>query len=431
MRDVIRMNDKKAVQIACQGAATISIEKVEPFQGELKSLSAENYERLKKSILDLGFSFPLHIWRNKGHHYCVDGHQRDRVLLKMQEEGYSIPPIPVVWVEAKSEKEAKLKILAATSQYGTIETDGLYQFMAEANIAMPDLESAFSFPEIDFKQFSDEFFTDPASDKDDEVPATRETDIKLGDMFVLGSHKLLCGDATKSQDAAKLMGKEKADMVFTDPPYGVSYADKNKMLNDYDKGNRIQKEIEADHKSEEEIKEFWRKSFEVIRDNLAPVNAYYIFGPQIQGMMMMMMMMMMSGLPYRHVLIWVKNNHVLGRCDYNYRHEPIFFGWTTKHKFYGNGKFQTSVWEVDKPLKNDLHPTMKPIEIIVNALMNSSKIGDICLDPFCGSGSTLIACEKTKRKCRALEISPEYCQVIIDRWQEFTGRKAKKCDQKQ
>ena len=139
-----------------------------------------------------------------------------------------------------------------------------------------------------------------------------------------------------------------------------------------------------------------------------------------------MMMMMEAGLPYRHVLIWVKNNHVLGRCDYNYKHEPIFMGWTTKHKFYGNGEFQTSVWDVEKPHSSKLHPTMKPIRLIVNALQNSSERNLICFDGFLGSGSTLIACEKTNRICCGMEIDPIYCQVIIDRWEKFTGEKAVK-----
>ena len=126
------------------------------------------------------------------------------------------------------------------------------------------------------------------------------------------------------------------------------------------------------------------------------------------------------------MIIWVKNNHVLGRCDYNYKHEPLFFGWTTKHKFYGNGEMKTSVWEVDKPLKNDLHPTMKPVALMGNAMLNSSAQGDICFDGFSGSGSTLIAAEKTGRTFRGMEIDPTYCDVTVKRWEQFTGKKAER-----
>ena len=201
---------------------------------------------------------------------------------------------------------------------------------------------------------------------------------------------------------------------------------KNRYLNIISSAKRIQVPILNDHCTEEEIMVLWKKVFEIIRDLLIPEwNSYYIFGPQIQGMMMMMMMMMMdAGLPYRHVIIWVKNNHVLGRCDYNYKHEPLFFGWTTKHEFKKGGEFQTSVWEVDKPHKSDLHPTMKPVRLIENCLLNSSDRDDVCFDPFLGSGTTLIACEKTSRKCYGMEIDPHYCDVIIKRWEDFTNKKA-------
>lgn len=244
----------------------------------------------------------------------------------------------------------------------------------------------------------------------------------------MGSHRLLCGDATKKKDFERLMGGQKADMVFTDPPYGVNYAAKNKYLNEISRGNRIQTPIKNDHKNEAEIKILWKAVFEIIRDNLADINSYYITGPQIQGMMMMMMMMQEAGLPYRHVIIWVKNNHVLGRCDYNYKHEPVFFGWTKTHKFYGGGPFKTSVWEIAKPHKSDLHPTMKPVELITNAILNSSAPKQVVLDPFLGSGSTLIACEKTNRICYGMEIDSHYCDVIIKRWEDFTGKKAKRVE---
>ena len=139
---------------------------------------------------------------------------------------------------------------------------------------------------------------------------------------------------------------------------------------------------------------------------------------------MMMMMMASASWQVKHELIWLKNNIVLGRCDYNYRHEPILFGWADTHKFYGDGEFSQSVWEIPKPQKSDLHPTMKPIALIENALCNSSKVQDLILDLFGGSGSTLIACEKTGRVCRMMELSPRYVDVIVRRWQDFTGKEA-------
>jgi len=140
------------------------------------------------------------------------------------------------------------------------------------------------------------------------------------------------------------------------------------------------------------------------------------------------MMMMMSGLPTRHVLIWNKNrqNFSLGRLDYEYKHEPILYAWKKIHKFYGKGKFRSSVWDIDKELKCDLHPTMKPVALIENALQNSSKKDDIIVDLFGGSGSTIIACEKLNRKCYMSELDSVYVDVIIERWEKFTGKTAEK-----
>jgi DNA modification methylase len=139
----------------------------------------------------------------------------------------------------------------------------------------------------------------------------------------------------------------------------------------------------------------------------------------------MMKTMNENGFPLRHCLIWVKNHHVLGRCDYNYKHEPILFGWKGRHKFYGNGTMKTSTWEVPKPLKNDLHPTMKPVALVENAILNSTEQKMLCVDFFLGSGTTLIAAEKTGRTCYGMEFSPAYVDVILKRWEDFTGDTAK------
>lgn len=215
------------------------------------------------------------------------------------------------------------------------------------------------------------------------------------------------------------------EMIFTDPPYGVSYSDKNRYLNAVGRGNCIQVPIENDSKPPEEMYGFWKKAFELARKYLADYSAYYVTAPQGGDLLMMMMMMMKdAGLPLRHCLIWVKNNHVLGRSDYNYKHEPILYGWINHHRFYAKGDFKFSTWDIPKPLKSDLHPTMKPIALIKNAILNSTGDDSSVLDMFGGSGSTLIACEETGRKCRMMELSPEYCDVIVERWEKLTGKHA-------
>ncbi|MEN6375517.1 MAG: DNA methyltransferase [Smithella sp.] len=242
--------------------------------------------------------------------------------------------------------------------------------------------------------------------------------VKSGDLWQIGEHRLLCGDSTKAEDVGRVMGGEKADMVFTDPPYGVSYAEKNTYLNAISRGNRIQTEIVGDHKTYKELAdEIIYPAFCQIKEILADRSSYYITAPQGGDLLMMMMMMMMqkAGLVLRHMLIWVKNNHVLGRTDYNYKHEPILFGWVNVHDFYGKGEHHFSTWEIPKPLKSDLHPTMKPVELVVNALLNSTSDNGIMADLFGGSGTSMVACQNTKRKCRMSEITPDYCAVILQR----------------
>lgn len=157
--------------------------------------------------------------------------------------------------------------------------------------------------------------------------------------------------------------------------------------------------------------------------------SYYVTSPQggELGLMMMMMMMKDAGLPVRHMLIWEKSSATfsLGRLDYDYQHEPIFYTWTEKHHNYRNGEYRTTIWKYDKPRKCDLHPTMKPVALVVNAIMDGTKEGDIVLDVFGGSGTSVIACEQTNRRCLTMELDPHYCDVIIARWEKLTGQTAK------
>ena len=376
-----------------------------PTEGNPRQMTAKQVEDLKKSLTKFNLAeIPAINQNNK----ILAGHQRLKILQLM---GRGEEAIDVrVPSRILTEQEEREYLIRSNKNTGEWDFDALAN-----NFEIEELKE-WGFEDEDF----DGNFGGDGKEETEEVPAAPETPkSQRGFIYQLGRHRLMNGDSTNAGDVALLMDGKKADMVFTDPPYGVSYSKKNEFLNSIDKGNSIQKDIENDDWDEEGIKIFWKKAFTIIRDNLADVNSYYIFGPQIQGMMMMMMME--AGLPYRHVIIWVKNNHVLGRCDYNYKHEPIFFGWTKTHKFYGFGEFQTSVWTVDKPHKSDLHPTMKPIELMKNGILNSSLNDQICLDPFLGSGSTLIACEQTNRICYGMEIDPVYADVAIKRYCNLTG----------
>ena len=259
-----------------------------------------------------------------------------------------------------------------------------------------------------------------AVEDDYEIPEEIKTDIVAGDLFEIGAHRLLCGDSTKAEDVDRLMNGDGADMVFIDPPYGVSYASKNEYLNTISPGNRIQVPIENDHMSLSDTSDFILLLFKQLKRILKKRSSYYITAPQGGDLMMMMMTMMReAGIPLRHCLIWAKNNHVLGRCDYMYKHEPILYGWVDVHDFYGEGSQKFSVWNFDKPLKNDLHPTMKPVPLVGNALLNSILTGNIVADLCLGSGTTMVAAHQLNRRCFGMEIDPKYCQVILDRMRKL------------
>lgn len=274
---------------------------------------------------------------------------------------------------------------------------------------------------VDWEEEPAEVVEDDAPEVDETVPV----ESKLGEIYQLGGHRLMCGDSTDAASVALLMNGEKADMVFTDPPYGVSIGDKNAALNSVQKAGRCTTNIEGDTLDADSLYPVLVKAMTNVRENCKDDASYFVTSPQGGSLGLMMMMMMKdAGLEVRHVLMWVKNvaTFSLGRLDYDYQHEPMFYTWTKSHHNYRKGKFRTTLWEVDKPRKCDLHPTMKPIELIANALDDTTKEGDVVLDVFGGSGSTLIACEERGRKARLMEIDPKYCDVIRKRyWKFVTG----------
>ena len=412
------MKTVKTISIKCDCDKTIDFHELQSFQGGLKEHTESDYEKAKKSILQYGWSFVLYYWNDGKKKWIIDGHNRCEVLSRLEAEGYLIPPIPAIEVFCKNRKEAKQKLLRLNSTFGRLSKESVLEFAEDIDlnfdeIALPDSV-------IDFSESGEAAETE-GDDEAPEVDEKSEPVSKRGEMYELGNSILMCGDSTDAEDVARLMGGEKADMVFTDPPYNVNYADKNSFLNEADKGNRIQEDIENDHYSDDNEcgEKLWKPAFSNCYENAKDKCSIYVTMPQGGAHMMMMMMIKESGWQVKHELIWVKNNHVLGRVDYYYKHEPILYGWKKTHKWVGKGKFDKSVWEIDKPLKSDLHPTMKPIELIENALLNSSNKNDLILDLFGGSGSTLIASEKNGRKARLMEIEPKYCDVIRKRYTKW------------
>ncbi len=408
----------------------IPIDELEIIQGDLKNLEKDEYEKLKQSILEFGFTSPFHLWDDDGQLKLLDGTQRLRTLKTLRDvEKVELPQsLPAVIIDAPDEQTARKILLTLTSQYGRMTDDGLSSFMIESGLDLEFLKKYTRFPEVTYDDILDSLLPEGEGLCDeDEVPEVVEPKSKLGDLYQLGKHKLMCGDSTSLADVQRLMNGELADMWIADPPFGVSYMEKNAAVNGGIVHNQEGKEIMSDTKSVEELCPFWKDAaiaaYEVTTDQAA--NYWCACQGSDKMMMMMMMMMDEAGWNIRHELIWVKSSLVFGRSDYHYRHEPIIYGWKKKgtHKWYGDRK-QDSVLEIDRPNKSDLHPTTKPVELFENFIRNSTIQEQLIFESFGGSGTTLIASEKLNRRSNTMELDPHYCDVIISRWEKYTGRQA-------
>lgn len=415
------------------------------IQGWPRNPKRHDLESLGASVGRFGFVSPLLLDEKSGR--LVAGHGRLDVLRAMKERG-EVPPdrvqikndewlVPVVrGMHFASEAEAEAYLLAdnQVTIAGGWDEDALAGILAGMAEQGKQALDGLGWSADDIEMMLDGLGEDgePAEDPEPQINKAEELREKwkteTGQLWRLSDHFVICGDCTDEVTIARLMGSDQFDMMFADPPYGVSYADKNTYLNAISRGNCIQVPIEHDHETVEDMGQLWFDSFSRMLEKAKPGAAYYVTSPQGGELMMMMMMIVKAGWLLKHTLIWVKNNHVLGRCDYNYKHEPILYGWKEGgHKWYAT-EHQVSVWEIDKPQKSNLHPTTKPIELVEKAVHNSTKRGDLVIDPFLGSGTSLIACERLNRRCRGIEISEAYTAVTLQRFFDMTGKQPELVD---
>ena len=404
-------------------------------------------EAVAASIKNFGFKIPVVIDKDG---VVVCGHTRIKSAKRL-----GMKKVPCIIADDLTDEQIRAFRLADNKTGELAEWD--FERLRDELEALKDIDmSAFGFE--DLLQEADELTLEDVEEDDfDEEKIDKEAPkAKRGDIYQLGDHRLMCGDSTNPDDLRELMGGVLANMVFTDPPYGVAIGDKNKTLNSVQKAGRCVENIAGDTLDAESLYTMLVAAFTNLRENGARDDcSYYVTSPQGGDLGLMMMMMMRdAGLTVRHMLIWVKNSATfsLGRLDYDYRHEPIFYTWTKSHNFYGG--YSTTVVDdsvpiekmnrkelieyvrkierpnddsviyCDKPMKCNLHPTMKPIKLVARFIINSSRPGDVVADIFGGSGSTIIAAEQTRRKCCMMELDPHYVDVIIARWEEFTGKKA-------
>ena len=358
----------------------------------------KEYEKLKRSIDEFGYVDPL-IW-NKRTSRLVGGHQRLKVLKDI-----GIDEVDVVVVDMDEEKEKALNV-ALNKISGDWDKDKLMLLITDLQGEDFDVSLTGFDPED-----LDDLFKDDMKDgvKDDNFDVDKElkkpTMTKPGDLWQLGEHRLLCGDSTKEESYNLLMAGKQANLVITDPPYNVNY-----------QGSAGK--IKNDNMKDDAFYQFLLAAFTNMEKNMAGDASIYVFHADTEGLNFRKAFSD-AGFYLSGTCIWVKQSLVLGRSPYQWRHEPILFGWKKKgkHCWYA-GRKESTIWEFDKPKKNKDHPTMKPIPLLAYPIMNSSMTNSIVLDPFGGSGSTLIACEQTGRICRTIELDEKYCDVIVKRYIE-------------
>lgn len=391
----------------------IPIEKVIPYAQNAKAHPEGQVKKLADQITEFQWDQPIVVDADM---VIIKGHGR---LMAAKELG--LKTVPVVVADYLTPEQARAARIADNK---VAESEWFPEILASELKALKDMNFNMELTAFDLVELNDLLKLKgadggpPPEDPGPEIDKAAELQEKwgtaLGQIWQVGRHRLACQDCLHSD---KLFGNEKYDLLVTDPPYGVSYAAKNKFLNAIDKGNRVQTPIVCDHQNPEEMRVFWTEAFTAARRHAKPGASYYVTGPQGGDLLLFLLQALKdSGFPLHHILIWAKNNHVLGRSDYNYKHEPIIYGWVegAGHRFFG-GAGENSLWEVDKPLKSEFHPTMKPVELISRAIRNSSQEREIVYDPFLGSGTTMVAAEQLKRTCYGMEISPGYIAVTLER----------------
>ena len=407
----------------------IDINKIKPYEKNAKIHTPEQIEQIKKSIQEFGMNDPIAVWGKDN--LIVEGHGRLEALKQL---GYT--EVECIRLDHLTDEERRAYTLAHNKL--TMNTDFDIDILNDElfNIDNIDME-LFGFDvELPIEEHE-------LTEDDYEVEVPEEPKAKPGDIYQLGEHRIMCGDSTSTADVKKLLAGETMDLVVTDPPYNVAIENSQGMT------------IENDNMSADTFQEFLNKAFTNMNEALKPGGAFYIWHAS-RTQREFETALNEAGLEVRQQLIWNKNSLVLGRQDYQWKHEPCMYGWKEGSHYFINARTETTTIEepldlekltkdemktllqtiyqetpttvIDehRPSKNTDHPTMKPIKLIGRLIRNSSKPGEKVLDLFGGSGSTLIASEELDRKCYMMEYDPKYVDVIINRWEEFTGRKAEK-----
>jgi DNA modification methylase len=402
----------RMIPITCDVKDYLKLDELKELQGELKTIDAKNLTKLKKRIVQSGLNVPFFIWKDDNTNYILDGHQRKKALTSLiKDDGFTVDKVPVVYIDANDIKDAKEKLLAITSQYGTMDAKYLINEFAE------DIELK------DFRLTNKEIYIDYVSketNNDDKLPEMESTQTisQEGTIWQLNKHKLICGSSTDDDTYKRLLGGDRVNTYVTDPPYNMNYKGSG--------GDRSMGALIAN----DNIPNFdlFMTDFLTLMKKYGDKPSYYIFMGREEYYNLRKLFQEIIG----HVasdIIWKKHRKGFGGGDYQKEYENllyaapgyerVLYGWNKNEKhWFTDDRTQTDVWEERSPngLTKSFHPTMKPVNLLVTPIQNSSDEGMIVADIFNGSGSTLIATEKTKRVYRGIELEPKYVDLTVARW---------------
>lgn len=365
-------------------------------------------EYVARSIKDFGFKIPIIVDKNN---VIVAGHTRYKAAKEL-----NLTEVPCIVADDLTDEQIKAFRLV----------DNKSAELAEWNLELLNIELE-NIHDIDMNLYNFELseLLDNVIEDDYEIELPEEPKTKDGDIYKLGNHYLMCGDSTKESDVAKLMNNNKADLFLTDPPYNVALGNHDTPETARQRHRRTDGLIIMNDKmSDNDFLDFLTKCFSIAKDNMKDGASFYIWHADNESLTFRQALKN-SGLELRQTLIWNKNAITLGRQDYQWKHEPCLYGWKdgASHSWFSD-RSQPTVLDFKKPSKSEDHPTMKPVELFAYQIKNSSKVNDIVLDTFGGSGTSIIACEQLNRLCFTMELDPRYCDVIVDRWETFTNQKA-------
>ena len=377
----------------------LTLDKLKPYEKNARKHKEVDLSTIKASITEFGMSDPIGVWGKDN--IIVEGHGR---YLACKELG--IEEVPVIHLDHLSDEQRRAYALAHNKTAEMSEWD--FDLLGD------EAESIFN---IDLSDFGFDLSEDEEEETEvieDEVPEEVEPVAKQGDIWQLGRHRLMCGDSTSIDDVEKLMDGVKADMLLTDPPYNVDYEGKTK--------DKLK--IKNDSMDNDSFRQFLRDAFTSADMVMKEGAVFYIWYADLEGYNFRGACFDI-GWKVRQCIIWNKNSMTMGRQDYQWKHEPCLYGWKDgASHLWASDRKQTTVIDMAKPVKSDLHPTMKPVALFDYQIKNNTKGGDIVLDLFGGSGTTIMACEQNNRIAYSMEFDPHYVDVIIARWEQFTGQKA-------